>query len=205
MEQIMNIVCLAAARGRQPADGESAAGKPSSPVPNARLGGDGAPPVRLLRAEAVAAASVAKRRAQLPGEPIDGETVIYRLEEAGATLLALPASGYSTGMRTTKFEIVQAAMAYQGQPGRLRPAAPDAAHISRMDEALDWIPLIPLERHMLRRIVGCRSLVSPTTERHLFSWRRLALAMGADHKAVQRWHAQGIGMIVAGLNLHRKK
>ena len=44
---------------------------------------------------------------------------------------------------------------------------------------------------MLRRIVGARSLVHPMTGRHLYSWRRLGTAIGADHKAVQRWHAQG--------------
>jgi hypothetical protein len=44
------------------------------------------------------------------------------------------------------------------------------------------------------------ALVHPITERHLYPWRRLATALGADHKAVQRWHAQGIGLIVAALN-----
>ena len=53
---------------------------------------------------------------------------------------------------------------------------------------------------MLRRIVGARSLVNPTTDRHLFPWRRVAMAIGADHKAVQRWHRQGIAIIVAALN-----
>jgi hypothetical protein len=28
----------------------------------------------------------------------------------------------------------------------------------------------------------------------------LGAALGADHKAVQRWHAEGIALIVAGLN-----
>ena len=58
----------------------------------------------------------------------------------------------------------------------------------------------PADRVVLRRIVGARCLVSPTTERHLFTWRRLAGVVGADHKAVQRWHAQGIGLIVDSLN-----
>ena len=52
---------------------------------------------------------------------------------------------------------------------------------------------------MLRRIVGARSLVSPVTERHLYSWRRLATLLGADHKAIQRWHGQGVALIVAAL------
>jgi len=68
-----------------------------------------------------------------------------------------------------------------------------------MDEAMVWLLLIPTDRYVLRRIVGARSLVHPVTERHLYPWRRLAAALGADHKAVQRWHAQGIELIVAAL------
>ncbi len=69
-----------------------------------------------------------------------------------------------------------------------------------MDQALAWIPLIPADKLVLRRIVGCRCLVSPLTGRHLFSWRRLARLLGADHKAISRWHATGIDLIVATLN-----
>ena len=61
-------------------------------------------------------------------------------------------------------------------------------------------PLIPIEKYVLRRIVGARSLVSPMTGRYLYSWRRLGTAIGADHKAVQRWYVQGLAMIVARLN-----
>jgi hypothetical protein len=52
----------------------------TSAVPLARQGGDGAPSPALLRAEALAAAAEAKRRAEGESEPIDAETVIYRLE-----------------------------------------------------------------------------------------------------------------------------
>ena len=82
---------------------------------------------------------------------------------------------------------------------RIRPAVPSAGKITRMDEAMSWIPLIPVDRFVLRRVVGARSLVHPITDRHLFPWRRLGKALGADHKAVQRWHTQGIEMIVAAL------
>jgi len=133
-------------------------------------------------------------------DKIDGPFVISRLEEAGATLLALPGSGYSTRLRVSQLDVVHAALeAYGADRGRMRPAVPSAARITRMDESLSWIGLIPDERFVLRRIVGARSLVSPVTERHLFSWRRLGTVIGADHKAVQRWHAQGIGMVVAAL------
>ncbi len=131
----------------------------------------------------------------------DAELVVYRLEEAGATLLALPGTGWSTRMRSSSLEIVRSAIESNGwTTNRIRPAIPSAARITRMDEAMGWLQLIPSDRYVLRRIVGARSLVHPITERHLFAWRRLGVAVGADHKAVQRWHVEGIGLIVAALN-----
>jgi hypothetical protein len=132
---------------------------------------------------------------------IKAEYVVARLEEAGATLLSIPDSGWSTRLRTSSLDIIRTAIeSYGWSDKQIRPAIPSALRITQMDEAMAWIPLIPLNRYMLRRIVGARSLISPTTERHLFPWRRLAAAMGADHKAVQRWHKQGIDMIVRELN-----
>ncbi len=125
---------------------------------------------------------------------------------AGRAMLALPNTGYTTRLRTSALDVLRSAVDMRGWDprhdagGRLRPAVPDAARITRMDEAMAWIPLIPKDRVVLRRIVGARSLVSPVTERHLFAWRRLGSMLGADHKAVQRWHAQGIDVIVAALN-----
>jgi hypothetical protein len=131
---------------------------------------------------------------------IDAEFIVYRLEEAGATLLALPATGYSTRLKMSHLDMVQEVQgAFGPEVGKIRPPAPSASRITRMDEALGWIALIPRDRRVLRRIVGARSLVSPVTERHLFSWRRLGGVLGADHKAVQRWHGQGIDLIVAAV------
>lgn len=175
------------------------------PVPPQRQGGQGPRAAGLAEAEgarregAVAAARGRLHRNGLLGQ-VDAAFVVQRLEEAGATLLALPSHGYSTAMRTTKLDIVRVAMeAYGHDRARLRPPMPDSPRISRMDEALGWITLIPLDSYTLRRIVGARALVSPMTQRHLYSWRRLAEAMGADHKAVQRWHAQGIACVVRAL------
>lgn len=138
---------------------------------------------------------------QAPHCPIDAETVVCRLEEAGHTLLCLPRSGPSTNLRQARHqyvaEAVEACTAESDE--RPRPPVPSASRITRMDQALAWIPLIAADKLVLRRIVGCRSLVSPLTERHLFTWRRLARLVGADHKAVQRWHAAGIDIIVATL------
>lgn len=131
---------------------------------------------------------------------IDADFVVYRLEEAGATLLAMPGSGWSTKMRSSSIEIVRTALeAYGWTESRIRPAAPSSDKVTRMDEAMGWLPLIPIEKYVLRRVVGARSLVHPITDRHLYPWRRLGLALGADHKAIQRWHAQGIAMIVKAL------
>jgi hypothetical protein len=152
--------------------------------------------------DAARATRPAPARPPAAGSRIDAETVIYRLEEAGQTLLCLPARGPSTALRQTRAqylaEAVEAFAAETDAPPQ--PPTPSAARITRMDQALAWIPLIPSENLVLRRIVGCRALVSPLTERHLFTWRRLARLLGADHKAIQRWHATGIDTIVATLN-----
>jgi len=88
-------------------------------------------------------------------ESFDAELVIYRLEEAGATLLAIPGSGWSTRLRSSSLEIVRTAIeSYGWTASQLRPPTPSAERISRMDEAMEWISLIPLERYVLRRIVG---------------------------------------------------
>jgi hypothetical protein len=128
------------------------------------------------------------------------EYVLHRLEDAGTTLLALPSGGHSTRLRTSSLDIVRAAAeSYGWTEGRVRPPVPSAQRITWMDEAFGWLGLIPQDKYVLRRIVGARALVSPITERHLFSWRRLAVVVGADHKAVQRWHANGIDAIVRAL------
>ena len=129
------------------------------------------------------------------------EELIGQLEAAGATLLALPSRGYSTQLRTMKFDVVHTALeAYGWQAAVVRPAMPSAAEISRMDEAFGWLTIIPETKYVLRRILGARALVHPITRRHLFPWRRIGTMLGADHKSVQRWHGQGIELVLRGLN-----
>lgn len=114
---------------------------------------------------------------------VDAASVILRLEEAGRTLLALPGTGWSTRLRSTQLETVRNALESYGwatQP--IRPAVPAAAKITRMDEAFSWLQLIAHDRYVLRRIVGARALVHPISDRHLFSWRRLAAAVGQTTK-----------------------
>ena len=131
---------------------------------------------------------------------LSGVEVVARLEAAGATLLALPARGYSTQLRQMKFDIVHTALeAYGWEAAAVRPPVPSAAAISAMDEAFGWLAIIPETRYVLRRILGARALVHPITQRYLYPWRRLGAMLGADHKSVQRWHGQGVEILAAAL------
>lgn len=138
---------------------------------------------------------------------IDAETVVYRLEEAGRTLLALPGKGcMPAGFGSGWPSVVHAAMEAYGWDGEApRPSVPSAAAITRMDEAWLWVSLIPDEKRSHRRIVLMRSLVSPTTERHHWSWRRIGNALQWDYRAVQRWHAQAIDIIVREIRSPKEK
>lgn len=135
------------------------------------------------------------------GLPATAEWVLARLEEAGATLLSMPNTGHSTRLRMgTLRPLPDAEDALHAASGPVRAPVPSAANVDRMDQAFVWVSLIPEAKFVLRRVVHARALVNPLTGKHLFAWRRLAATVGADHKAVQRWHAQGIDIIVAALN-----
>ena len=69
--------------------------------------------------------------------------------------------------------------------------------------ALDLLALIPNDRPVLRRVVGARAL-RDRAGNHLYSWRRLGALIGASPMEVQRWHAQGIDMIVVAMNAKDK-
>lgn len=135
-----------------------------------------------------------------PGDSPEFQGLVACLEEAGSTLLSLPATGFSPRLRTTTLPILrEAAEAYGWSMAELRAPMPSASRITRMDKAMSYLALIPQDRYLLRRIVGCRALVHPVSGRHLFSWRRLGELMNADHKAVQRWHGDGIRLILDAL------
>lgn len=175
-----------------------------------RIGADASlPRSRMLRNPQRVPSNIDQRRSaqgvhnvHMPdGEPATSEWVVARLEEAGATLLGLPHTGYSTRLRVGALHPVPSAEdMLHALPDRPRAPVPSAACVDRMDQALAWVPLIPEGRLVLRRIVHARALVSPLSGKHLFTWRRLAAEVNTDHKAVQRWHAQGISIIVTSLN-----
>jgi hypothetical protein len=121
-------------------------------------------------------------------------------------LLALPGKGYSTQMRTMRFDVVHSALdAYGWQNAAVRPPMPSAAAISQMDEVFGWLTLIPEAKYVMRRILGARALVHPVTLRHLFPWRRIGTMLGADHKSVQRWHGQAVELLREALSGTERK
>ena len=146
----------------------------------------------------------APRRGAPPAPWPDGadpaQWLAARLEEAGATLMALPHTGYTTALRTTRLDTLKAGDEPPADSRtRLRPPMPSTAAISRMDEAFGWFGLIPDDRYLLRRILGGRALIHPITGRHIHSWRKLGSLLGADHNAVRRWHGEALGLLVRAL------
>lgn len=136
---------------------------------------------------------------------VDAEFVIHKLERAGATLLAMrtrspmPAP-YRCALPEPLRDIYdvwdwkEPATSWDN-----RPAIPNAAAVTAMDRTFRWLSLIDSTRHVLRRIVAIRSLVNPITGKHVIPWRRLGVVIHSDHHAAQRWHAEGIRLIVARL------
>lgn len=129
------------------------------------------------------------------------EDLEARLVEAGVTLLSMSAPGLFPSIRVTApLPVVHDWEAYGWTGERVRAARPSPSAISRMDEVLGWINAhLPAHPATLKRIVHARMLVHPVSGKHLYPWRRLAAAVGADHKAVQRWHAQALRSIVKAL------
>jgi hypothetical protein len=128
------------------------------------------------------------------------DDVIAALESAGATLLALPHKGFNPGLSQIRLDIVQSALdAYGWSGAAIRLPAPGPEEIARMDEVLGWLSLIPARKYVLRRLLGARALVHPLTARYLYPWRQLAKMLHTDHKTVQRWHKDGIEILVADL------
>lgn len=135
----------------------------------------------------------------LPAENL-AQHVVERLEEAGRALLSMPPTGYSTRITISR-------VLFAPEPGEsglptppaVRITPPSSQEISRMDEALEWLALIPNRQRAIRRIVAARALKNPVTDKHLYSWRDIGRIMNIDHKAVQRWHSQGIEIITRAL------
>ena len=132
----------------------------------------------------------------------DAELVIYRLEEAGATLLALPGTGWSTRLRSSSLEIVRSCDRELWLDHQPHPSTDPVGRADHPHGRGDGVDLADPARPL--RAAADRRCPQPGAPDHRAAPVILGVgsrtALGADHKAVQRWHAQGIDLIVAALN-----
>lgn len=138
---------------------------------------------------------------------IDADFVIASLEQATATLMAMPSNADRLGVKVCDYGFVadverdeRGFVVGDVGRGKLLSPAPSAADITRMDKILPWFSIIPQSRFVLRRIVALRSLTKLHTGKHAYSWGKLAEILKADWRAVKVWHAEGIAIIVNALN-----
>jgi hypothetical protein len=126
-----------------------------------------------------------------PG-PISIEEVKDWLEWAGQKLLALNMkSPYPVGTHVSWPEFAQDhRTAYGYTQERLRPASPSGLEITLMDEILTLPDLI--ENQLWRRVVHARLLVTPLSQKYLYSWAKIAVLIHSDRKTVARYYNHGL-------------
>ena len=160
------------------------------------------------------------RRADNMTPWVTAEYVLYRLDRAGETLMALPSRGcFPSGYRSAMPDYLQlpdedAESSHRLNPllsatntDRPRPPVPGRQDVTEMDQVyLEWLPLLPsateVERQT-RRIVQLRTLVWPGSERkdpHVWSWRALGEMFGIDGKTVSARHALAVDRLVSRVN-----
>lgn len=145
---------------------------------------------------------------------VDPEYVVARLDEAGATLMALPGRGvFPTGFRSSMPDYLQTPDGrdgYRVNPYYSASAAPDprppipgSKAIAEMEQVyFDWVPLLPWAttlQQRRRRILLLRSLMFPLSDRedrHVWSWRKLGAEFGIDHKTAEAWHKRTVDELV---------
>jgi hypothetical protein len=82
-----------------------------------------------------------------------------------------------------------------------RPIAlEDDRALQEMRQTFRWIEFIGPDCTMVRRCVAGRAMVDGRGV-HLNSWCRLGRLLRADVRAVHRWHAEGLMLIVSQLGV----
>lgn len=125
------------------------------------------------------------------------------LEWAGSKLLAMHISSPAPRGPHTSWPIYadDAIQAYGYTGERLRPALPRSEEIELMDKIL----LFPNHINDItsRRIVNSRALVTPVSNRYLYSWSKLAFMLHMDRRRVIRLHFSGLCEIGSALALEK--
>lgn len=137
--------------------------------------------------------SVGPRRSANP------EEIKTWLEWAGQRLLSMDLpSAAPQGFRSFWPEYptdVQMAYGYSGN--RLKAAIPRSKEISLMDEILELPGLVP--NVTIRRIINARALLTPISNRHLYSWTRIAFINHSTSRRIVILHRNGLAIIASQL------
>lgn len=118
------------------------------------------------------------------------------LEWSGIKLLSMNIrSPFPSETNSAWPEYVQTAIASYGySKERLRPTQPSRYQIDIMDEIYNLPPLV--KDIQSRRIIQARSLVTPISNRYLYSWNKIAELNHTSKFRVQRMHSNGLNEIV---------
>jgi hypothetical protein len=137
---------------------------------------------------------------KLSDRPRDVEYVNWWLRRAGMTLMALPHTGPTLGIRLRSLEIVHAVEDAQEERRMVNRWQPSSHDIAAMDAVFPaWLQFIPVTNHKIRLTIGLRSLIRPSTERHIWTWKRIGDRLHCSDEWARQWHAKGVDMIVGAL------
>ena len=131
---------------------------------------------------------------------IDAELVVYRLEEAGTTLLSLPSTFWGNHVTPETRDAIRTALDAYGWTGpRNPPPVPDKLRTQRMAEAFAWLDLTPDARPTTRKIVMLRALKAPVTKNYLFTFPALGKGFCTTPTGAKNMHTEGVRLIVEAL------
>ncbi len=130
-------------------------------------------------------------------EGLSVKDIVERLEEAGKTEISLPERGYSPKLAQRHYRVVRRLFHDEAAPLALRPPAPSAEQISRMEEAFGWVLALPESEVVTRRILFARAMVHPISNLHIFSWRQIGRTLGLDYRLVQKKFGEGVNLAKA--------
>ena len=125
--------------------------------------------------------------------------IVRRIEHAGATLYCMRVKSPRPLLAQGRIDIIRDYMEdVPPAAPNLRLPTPSIRDITLMDEALDWIRLVPNKAS--RRLISLRSQFHPVTERVRHSWRSCGNMMGIDHKTAESWHGKAIALLELALS-----
>jgi hypothetical protein len=137
-------------------------------------------------------------------QPYTAEQVQALLYEAGRALMALRVPGcWPSAIRSGMPECLRDAEDLRYAEAEFTPAQPSPRQVSAMDRSLSWIRLLPGQTEVeinVRKLVWARCLVSPRTDRPIYSWKRLGDMVGCtENTAKTRW-LRALDLITVALN-----